>query len=170
MSGRNASVATSEQPLPAYDARVREVRRATGNGKCADCGDPGPPYAVVSIGVLVCPRCSGLHRELGHRVKSLTLSTLTSAELGLLEAMGNRRADDVWLADARAPRPSADALRDTAAARRYVHQKYAARSWFSLEALERVENAPAGAQQPVSLDDVLGADTHVVVVDQWPEK
>uniref|UniRef100_A0A672HUL1 ArfGAP with dual PH domains 2 n=1 Tax=Salarias fasciatus TaxID=181472 RepID=A0A672HUL1_SALFA len=44
-----------------------------GNDRCADCGAPGPDWASCKLGVFVCLQCSGTHRSLSTRVKSLLL-------------------------------------------------------------------------------------------------
>ena len=36
-----------------------------GNSFCADCGSPGPNWASVSYGILLCLQCSGRHRSFG---------------------------------------------------------------------------------------------------------
>lgn len=54
----------------------REIRAAPGNGVCADCGTADPEWASISLGILVCIQCSGVHRSLGvhiSKVRSLRL-------------------------------------------------------------------------------------------------
>lgn len=43
------------------------------NDRCADCGAPDPHWASYELGVFVCLTCSGIHRSLCSRVKSVTL-------------------------------------------------------------------------------------------------
>ncbi|NXE75138.1 ADAP2 protein, partial [Cochlearius cochlearius] len=54
-----------------------ELQRAagTGNGRCADCGEPDPEWASYKLGIFICLNCSGIHRNLPQisRVKSLRL-------------------------------------------------------------------------------------------------
>ena len=45
-----------------------------GNDTCVDCGAPGPTWASLNLGCLMCIECSGIHRNLGthiSRVRSL---------------------------------------------------------------------------------------------------
>ena len=33
-----------------------------GNDKCADCSSPRPNWASINLGIMVCIKCSGIHR------------------------------------------------------------------------------------------------------------
>lgn len=61
----------------ALDDKLRqELRLVPGNSQCADCGTPDPDWASLSLGVLMCIECSGIHRSLGvhkSKVRSLRL-------------------------------------------------------------------------------------------------
>lgn len=51
-----------------------------GNNFCADCDAPGPEWASLNLGVLMCIECSGIHRNLGShisKVRSLSLDEWT---------------------------------------------------------------------------------------------
>jgi stromal membrane-associated protein len=46
------------------------------NKLCADCRRKGPQWASLNIGVFICIKCAGFHRELGthiSKVKSINL-------------------------------------------------------------------------------------------------
>lgn len=49
-------------------ACLRLLHGLEGNGRCVDCGQPGPQWAAVSYGALLCLQCSGRHRSLGVQV------------------------------------------------------------------------------------------------------
>ena len=43
----------------------------------------------MNFGIFVCSRCSGLHRDLNHKVKGLGMCTFNNEEVALLTKMGN---------------------------------------------------------------------------------
>ena len=49
----------------------------------------GTTYAVMDFGVFVCSTCSGVHRELSHKVKGVGMSNFSDKELELLQKNGN---------------------------------------------------------------------------------
>lgn len=87
------------------------------NQACCDCGDENPEWCVINHGVLVCLRCSGVHRSLGthvSKVRSLRLDKCSPLELSVTKRIGNDRANAIFeanlsLADAKKPTPHADA-------------------------------------------------------------
>lgn len=50
-----------------------ELIKLPDNSRCADCGAPDPEWASYTLGVFVCLNCSGIHRSLSSRVKSIKL-------------------------------------------------------------------------------------------------
>ncbi|KAJ3291672.1 hypothetical protein HDU79_002130 [Rhizoclosmatium sp. JEL0117] len=79
------------------------------NRVCADCGDSKPKWASANIGVFLCIRCAGLHRNLGREIsviKSVALDSWTASEVETMSRIGNRRANALYLATGSAPKPS----------------------------------------------------------------
>uniref|UniRef100_A0A087XWD2 Arf-GAP with coiled-coil, ANK repeat and PH domain-containing protein n=1 Tax=Poecilia formosa TaxID=48698 RepID=A0A087XWD2_POEFO len=57
---------------------LEEIQAISGNKQCCDCGEPGPDWASINLGITLCIVCSGIHRSLGvhfSKVRSLTLDT-----------------------------------------------------------------------------------------------
>lgn len=55
------------------------------NKLCADCKRPSPSWASLNLGVFVCIKCSGCHREIGvhvTKIKSTNLDLWPSTILG----------------------------------------------------------------------------------------
>eukprot|EP01138_Halocafeteria_seosinensis_P002618 gb/GECG01002677.1/.p1 GENE.gb/GECG01002677.1/~~gb/GECG01002677.1/.p1 ORF type:complete len:1070 (+),score=145.54 gb/GECG01002677.1/:1-3210(+) len=81
----------------AYDPIIRAVQDK--NPHCADCNAEIPDWASVNLGVLLCLRCSGLHRSLGthiSKIKSLTLDTWELSSVSVLQNLGNDLSNFVW--------------------------------------------------------------------------
>lgn len=56
------------------DETREEICRVAGNEACADCAAADPDWVSITLGVLVCIECSGIHRSLGvHRSKVRSL-------------------------------------------------------------------------------------------------
>ncbi|XP_037113091.1 arf-GAP with dual PH domain-containing protein 1-like isoform X6 [Syngnathus acus] len=74
--------------------RLMELLGKPGNSHCADCGATAPEWASYTLGVFVCHSCSGLHRNIAHisKVKSLLLDPWTTAQLELMDSVGNHAA------------------------------------------------------------------------------
>ncbi|KAI8831436.1 hypothetical protein BJ741DRAFT_536775, partial [Chytriomyces cf. hyalinus JEL632] len=71
------------------------------NTLCADCGDSKPKWASTSLGVFLCIRCAGLHRNMGREIstiKSVTSDIWTHREVEAMREMGNRKANAMYLA------------------------------------------------------------------------
>lgn len=82
----------------ALDGETRQImhRVRSKNTACADCGAKRPAWVSLNWGVLLCINCSGIHRGLGShlsKVKSLELDCWTVPQLGLLDEVGNTRAN-----------------------------------------------------------------------------
>ncbi|GAB2295845.1 hypothetical protein Dimus_029998 [Dionaea muscipula] len=57
----------------------------------------GPQYVCINFWTFVCMRCSVIHRELTHRVKSVSVSKFTSDEIEALQKGGNQRAREMYM-------------------------------------------------------------------------
>jgi hypothetical protein len=49
----------------------------------------GTMYVVMNFGVFVCSPCAGIHREINHKVKGISMSNFSEAELQNLTENGN---------------------------------------------------------------------------------
>ncbi|THD23823.1 Arf GTPase activating protein [Fasciola hepatica] len=68
------------------------------NKYCFDCHQRGPIYVNVTIGSFVCTNCGGALRKYNHRVKSISMSNFTPAEIDFLRKRGNKTCRKIYLA------------------------------------------------------------------------
>lgn len=70
-----------------------------GNDKCADCGASEPSWLSMNLGVLVCLKCSGVHRSLGvhvSKVRSCGLDSLDDNIVKYMTYVGNTNSNRIW--------------------------------------------------------------------------
>ena len=69
------------------------------NRYCADCKRPSPTWASLNLGVFVCIKCSGCHREIGvhiTKIKSVELDLWPSKSLTDFAKINNEIANAFW--------------------------------------------------------------------------
>ncbi|XP_072543638.1 arf-GAP with coiled-coil, ANK repeat and PH domain-containing protein 1 [Salminus brasiliensis] len=78
---------------------LEEVQAIPGNGHCCDCGEPGPDWASINLGITLCITCSGIHRSLGvhfSKVRSLTLDSWEPELIKLMCELGNAAINRIY--------------------------------------------------------------------------
>ncbi|KAI8074910.1 hypothetical protein BC940DRAFT_1480 [Gongronella butleri] len=98
----------------------------------ASIAPPSPFFVNITLQTVVCARCSGLIREVGHRVKSISASTFTGPEAMALELGGNGIAAKIWLAGYNAQHSTPEPESDDDV-RAFMRQKYFEQKWFDQE-------------------------------------
>lgn len=99
------------------------------NKYCVDCDAKGPRWASWNLGIFLCIRCAGIHRNLGvhiSKVKSVNLDAWTPQHVAYVQRMGNRRARKIY--EANLPddfrRPRTDTALESFIRAKYEHKRY----------------------------------------------
>lgn len=82
--------------MPPSELLLQELARP-GNEICADCAANKPDWASINIGVFLCVKCSGIHRNLGthiSQVRSVDLDDWQPQWLHTMQGAGNRRVNE----------------------------------------------------------------------------
>ena len=69
------------------------------NKVCAECGMKQPRWASTNLGIFMCIRCSGIHRNLGvhiSKVKSVSLDTWPLEQAEFMATMGNEKNNAIY--------------------------------------------------------------------------
>ncbi|XP_058879901.1 stromal membrane-associated protein 1-like isoform X4 [Acipenser ruthenus] len=97
-SEREKALKLNEQ----HQAILSKMLREEDNKYCADCEAKGPRWASWNLGVFICIRCAGIHRNLGvhiSRVKSVNLDQWTQEQIQSVQDMGNTKARKLYEAN-----------------------------------------------------------------------
>ncbi|XP_068583277.1 stromal membrane-associated protein 1 isoform X2 [Cebidichthys violaceus] len=114
---------------------LSKLLREEDNKHCADCEAKGPRWASWNLGVFMCIRCAGIHRNLGvhiSRVKSVNLDQWTPEQIQSMVDMGNSRAKRLY--EDHLPenfrRPQTDQAVEV-----FIRDKYERKKYYNKEAL-----------------------------------
>ncbi|CAN0046347.1 unnamed protein product [Pylaiella littoralis] len=130
-AGSGSMMTTDMSLSKAQLSRLWEA--STANPECVDCGARDPDWSSISLGVMMCIECSGIHRSMGvhvSKVRSLTLDRWTPPLMELLQKAGNENANKAWEADSDSPSfskipPNADrSTREAFIRSKYEHRKF----------------------------------------------
>ncbi|XP_062375232.1 stromal membrane-associated protein 1 isoform X2 [Sardina pilchardus] len=118
-----------------HQATLSKMLREDDNKYCADCEAKGPRWASWNLGVFICIRCAGIHRNLGvhiSRVKSVNLDQWTPEQMQSVQDMGNTRARQLY--EAHLPenfrRPQTDQ-----AVEFFIRDKYEKKKYYDKNAI-----------------------------------
>ena len=84
------------------DELVKELQNLMtlpGNDICADCPTTNPDWASVNLGIFICMKCSGIHRNLGthiSKVRSVEMDRWNDVQVERIKDIGNARSNQFW--------------------------------------------------------------------------
>ncbi|XP_056292116.1 stromal membrane-associated protein 1-like [Pseudoliparis swirei] len=140
---------------------LSKLLREADNKHCADCEAKGPRWASWNLGVFMCIRCAGIHRNLGvhiSRVKSVNLDQWTPEQIQSMVDMGNNRAKRLY--EDHLPesfrRPQTDQAVEV-----FIRDKYERKKYYNKEALTTAPQSECKAVPKESAEpavDLLGLD------------
>jgi len=136
MSGRQSKVEKEREK--ALQDRVQVVLsgmlKDDDNKYCVDCDNKGPRWASWNLGIFLCIRCAGIHRNLGvhiSKVKSVNLDSWTLQQVSSMQQMGNCKARAVY--EANLPedfrRPQTDSAVEAFVRQKYEKKKFVLANW-----------------------------------------
>ncbi|ESO08017.1 hypothetical protein HELRODRAFT_75346 [Helobdella robusta] len=118
-----------------YQSILYGLLRDEDNKYCVDCDAKGPRWASWNLGVFLCIRCAGIHRNLGvhvSKVKSVNLDSWTEEQVAMMQEIGNSRGRAVY--EANIPdnfrRPQSDSSLESFIRAKYEQKKYIASEWI----------------------------------------
>ncbi|KAL3880515.1 hypothetical protein ACJMK2_032749 [Sinanodonta woodiana] len=151
---------------------LNEVIENHYNKKCADCDATNPHWSSINLGIVLCKKCAGIHREFQSslsKVRSLRMDTSvwTPSLIKILKVIGNKNANDFWAKHT----TSKEQIKDNSlpeVRQKFIHQKYREKKFCKLHPLSQDKDSLNMALlESVKTDDVLttmeilfsGADT-----------
>ncbi|KAM9384058.1 stromal membrane-associated protein 2 isoform 1-T1 [Pholidichthys leucotaenia] len=89
----------SVKDVDRYQAVLNSLLALEENKFCADCESKGPRWASWNLGIFICIRCAGIHRNLGvhiSKVKSVNLDQWTQEQVQCVQELGNAKAKRLY--------------------------------------------------------------------------
>ncbi|XP_078387980.1 arf-GAP with dual PH domain-containing protein 1 isoform X3 [Cetorhinus maximus] len=77
---------------------LKDVVQKPGNAICADCQLPEPIWASTTLGIFICLKCSGIHRNIPDvsKIKSLLLDPWEDSQIQYMAQYGNETAKEKY--------------------------------------------------------------------------
>jgi len=129
-----------------------------GNKLCADCGSKQPRWASTNIGVFICIRCSGIHRNLGVHISKVKSVSLDAWPLDLAEhiqSLGNEAVNASYEATLPSGRKPTEETGNYET-ENFIRDKYANKKWYRDDSQKR-RKKKHGSKKPVKESSSSGS-------------
>ncbi|XP_063299048.1 stromal membrane-associated protein 1 isoform X1 [Pelobates fuscus] len=153
-----------------HQAILSKMLREEDNKYCADCEAKGPRWASWNLGVFICIRCAGIHRNLGvhiSRVKSVNLDQWTPEQIQCMQDMGNTKARVLY--EGNLPenfrRPQTDQSVEF-----FIRDKYERKKYYDKNAATTISTSSSDAVQPSASSPSLQAAAEKSKLEKEKEK
>ena len=135
--------------LQSPDGIVRELQKCPENRKCADCGSRGTQCVNLSVNSFVCMACSGVLREISHKIKGIQHSSFTREEATALQQTNNALVNQIYLAKYNPNTSPIKAPTDNTNLQQlklWVKRKYVEKAWYKVVVVLTVAHIPPKPQ------------------------
>uniref|UniRef100_A0A3Q4GQ87 Small ArfGAP2 n=1 Tax=Neolamprologus brichardi TaxID=32507 RepID=A0A3Q4GQ87_NEOBR len=162
----------SVKDVDRYQAVLNSLLALEENKYCADCESKGPRWASWNLGIFICIRCAGIHRNLGvhiSKVKSVNLDQWTQEQVQCVQEMGNAKAKRLY--EAFLPecfqRPETDQAAEVFIRDKYEKKKYMDKV-IDIQMLRKEKSCDNIPKEPVVFEKMklVGASFHVHIIAQ----
>lgn len=96
----------------------------------------------MNFGVFTCSACAGIHRELSHKVKGISMSEFNDAEIKVLAENGNEVAQTKLMKTWKAKRDPEPDKKDTARMKEWFRVKYVEKKFAQKEESDSSDEEP----------------------------
>mmetsp|Transcript_4000 Transcript_4000/g.6057 ORF Transcript_4000/g.6057 Transcript_4000/m.6057 type:complete len:275 (+) Transcript_4000:24-848(+) len=131
--------------------KLNEILNKPGNRVCADCDTRNPRWASINLGVFICIRCSGHHRNLGvhiSKIKSVTLDKWTPEMLNIFDKLDNEKANAYWESKKPSNVQKPSESTPSYSIERFLREKYERKSWAPQGVTDPVQKILKGETEP----------------------
>lgn len=150
----------SKETQDRHRKMLAELLKRPENQECMDCRARNPTWASINLGVFVCIRCSGLHRQVGvhiTQVRSCTMDLWEPHQIANMQAMGNAKGRAIYEALLPPDYGKPAENEDSQMVLQWIRTKYEKKRYYSatpLTATASPASRPAGAPAEARSGDV----------------